>query len=77
MAKTFTRSFLELIIGNVLEYFVGPLKAALFTRMSMAPNRIDGFPSHSLGYGMLPMSPWEEDGFGNETFGLPGVHLFG
>ena len=35
------------------------------------------FPGHSVEYGMLPMSPWEEDGFGNETFGLPGVHLFG
>ena len=47
----------------------------------MAPERNAVFQGHSLGYGMLPMSPWEEDGFaagfGKETFGLPGVHLFG
>jgi hypothetical protein len=52
----------------------------LFTRMSMAPNRIDGFPGHSLGYGMLANVAGEEDGFatgfGNETLGLPGIRVF-
>jgi hypothetical protein len=42
--------------------------------------RIDGFPGHSLGYGMLANVAGEEDGFatdfGNETLGLPGIRLF-
>ena len=43
--------FLELIIVNVLEYFVGPLEGGIVYKDVDGAERIDGFPGHSLGYG--------------------------
>jgi hypothetical protein len=69
--------FLELIIGNVLEFFIGPLEGGIVHKDVDGAERIDGFPRHSLGYGMLANVAGEEDGFapgfGNEPFGLASV----
>jgi hypothetical protein len=59
---------------------VGPLEGGIVYKDVDGAERIDGFPGHSLGYGMLANVAGEEDGFatdfGNETLGLPGIRLF-
>ena len=73
--------FLELIIGNVLEFFVGPLEGGIVYKDVDGAELIDGFPGYSLRYGMLANVAGQEHGFatgfGNETFGLPSVRLLG
>src|ERR1700676_4767770 len=73
--------FLELVVGNVLEFVIGPLEGGIVHKEVDDAERVDCFPGYSLGHATLANVAGQENGFaarfGNETFGLPGVSLFG
>ena len=60
--------FLELLIGNVLEFFVGPLKGGIVRQDINGAERSDGFSGDSFGYGMLANVPGQKDRYARAWF---------
>ena len=73
--------FRMICIGDVLEFFVSPLEGSVVHKDVDGAERVDGFPRHSLGYEPFADIAGQENGFatgfGNETFGLLGIPIFG
>ena len=66
--------FLELLIRNILEVFVGPLKGGIVHKDVDRSKRMYRFPGYILAYGMLANIARKQEGlaacFGYETLGL-------